>query len=1345
MASTASTTYVNALYTNLLGFNDPAGVTAWANQIDAGTSPYNVANAFLDVYQTSAAPVALLYEAAFGRLPDYEGFTFWLNNYKTVSNGSLETLSRQFYNSAEFAAKMGGDPTSLADSTYVQNLYLNVLGHAGDAGGVAYWTGVLAAEEAKTDGSAEAKAVVRNQLLDTFTLSAENVATHGKDVETFTVYTAFDNRAPTATELTTAVTLAEATTVTSVVGASPNYGATGAAPVPIFALSVVADPASIAEGTTGKFTVTTNVEALADLTYNISVVGDTLGGSASAASAATDFSGTLPTSVKVTAGAKTSTFDITAKADNAAEGPEGFKVTLLNGATPVVSTTALITDATVDTTAPVVTAGQTINYAENQKDTAAVLGTVKATDNVAVTGYEITSGNTDGFFAIGADGTLTLTEAGLAAGKASNDFETTPNSFTLGIVASDAVGNKSDAVNVTLNVTDVDDRAPLLTGGVVNGTRSVLIYDETLGATKTPAISDFAVGLKGAAGSVAVTGVEVTGTTVVLTLGRAPAPGETFVVTYTPGANPVEDVAGNDVAPITALELKADTTAPVITAGQTISYVEDIITGVQPSRTTTTVLGQVKATDNTGVVAYNITAGNDSGFFAVDGSGNITLTTKGLAGASNDFEVTPNSFVLTMTATDGGGNVSASQQVTLAVTNDTRDDAPPPPTPAVITLTTGADNATPTSLVANTKTTASNDSITGFVDGATAANSTLTLADAIDGGGGTADNLIVTLNKATVNSGNTPVLNGIEVLTIRSTGTASTADLTAFTPSVDTLIFDSTSVDVTVSKVANQVKTFGVTNSPQVAAKVIVQSATGLTGTSDAVTINVSNNLGKDTLATTLQIEGSAAGVPSGYELVTINSNGGASFLQALSVGDKGFAATTLTSLTVSGASNLTINDALAFTGTTGTVLANNFAGNLNLTFDGGVKTDNTITGGSGNDRFNFASAGEFKASDIINGGTGTDTLSLADVTIDNTKAALVAAINATTSIEVLEQTAGAPVLEASQLTQINSFVFSNAAAAAKVTGVENTDSFTFTGAGPGASSFAAKADSAADVLNLTFSRADGLLLGASIDAKNFETVNITVTSANGTISLDGKLGVGDAGWVIDAAAGGTINVLGGAAAELLLGTGANINAGTATGKLSLSGSATANSITGGTNDDIILGLAGNDTINGGNGNDTITGGADADQLTGGTGNDTFVITKAAETATTGVFAATDTSTANIDRITDFVGNGALAGDVIQVTTAAYTTTTGNPASVTAFTVASASNFNDLAGALAGIQASSATLLSVADVTVSAGSLAGRYLIINDATAGYTVVTDSIIGLTGITGALNAQDFVVVA
>ena len=120
-----------------------------------------------------------------------------------------------------------------------------------------------------------------------------------------------------------------------------------------------------------------------------------------------------------------------------------------------------------------VTASQSFEYAEGQAS-GYVIGTVVATDGVGVTSYAIASGNDDGFFDIAADGALTLTAAGAGA-VASNDFETTPNSFTLAVTASDAEGNTSEAVDVVVSVTDVDESAPEVTISITTPSDSVYV------------------------------------------------------------------------------------------------------------------------------------------------------------------------------------------------------------------------------------------------------------------------------------------------------------------------------------------------------------------------------------------------------------------------------------------------------------------------------------------------------------------------------------------------------------------------------------------------------------------------------------------------------------------------------------------------------------------------------------------------------------------------------------------------------------------------------------------------------------------------------------------------------
>jgi len=163
----------------------------------------------------------------------------------------------------------------------------------------------------------------------------------------------------------------------------------------------------------------------------------------------------------------------------------------------------------------------------------------------------------------------------------------------------------------------------------------------------------------------------------------------------------------------------------------------------------------------------------------------------------------------------------------------------------------------------------------------------------------------------------------------------------------------------------------------------------------------------------------------------------------------------------------------------------------------------------------------------------------------------------------------------------------------------------------------------------------------------------------------------------------------------------------------------------------------------------SMTGSSQADTISGGSGNDTFVILSQADTQGT-FFAAANTNANNVDSFTNFAGNGAAAGDVFTLGTgsnafgAALQFSAGTVAAATAVTAAAASNFTTLAAAVeassGGGVASSAATANIYDVTVQAGSLAGRWLIINDAAAAITT-SDTFVSITGITGALHASDF----
>jgi hypothetical protein len=101
-----------------------------------------------------------IYQAAFDRTPDSGGVGYWINR---IDNGeSLTSVANQFIGSAEFKSLYSSNPSV---HEFVSQLYLNVLGRQGEAGGQAYWESQL------TSGAKSAA-----EVLADFSESPENVA-----------------------------------------------------------------------------------------------------------------------------------------------------------------------------------------------------------------------------------------------------------------------------------------------------------------------------------------------------------------------------------------------------------------------------------------------------------------------------------------------------------------------------------------------------------------------------------------------------------------------------------------------------------------------------------------------------------------------------------------------------------------------------------------------------------------------------------------------------------------------------------------------------------------------------------------------------------------------------------------------------------------------------------------------------------------------------------------------------------------------------------------------------------------------------------------------------------------
>jgi hypothetical protein len=101
-----------------------------------------------------------LYDAALDRLPDRGGFEFWVGALQ--KGGALSSLASGFLSSEEFAARFGD--ASADDAAFVDRLYQNVLGRAGEAEGRAFW------------GDSLGKGCTRAEVLAAFSESAEHVA-----------------------------------------------------------------------------------------------------------------------------------------------------------------------------------------------------------------------------------------------------------------------------------------------------------------------------------------------------------------------------------------------------------------------------------------------------------------------------------------------------------------------------------------------------------------------------------------------------------------------------------------------------------------------------------------------------------------------------------------------------------------------------------------------------------------------------------------------------------------------------------------------------------------------------------------------------------------------------------------------------------------------------------------------------------------------------------------------------------------------------------------------------------------------------------------------------------------
>lgn len=674
-------------------------------------------------------------------------------------------------------------------------------------------------------------------------------------------------------------------------------------------------------------------------------------------------------------------------------------------------------------------------------------------------------------------------------------------------------------------------------------------------------------------------------------------------------------------------------------------------------------------------------------------------------------------------------------------------------------LTTGTDNG-----AAFTGTSAA-DSFNGT-------DTTYTAADSINGGAG-ADSLTLVFAGANTAVASASSIETVQVQNYHSA--ANTLNMTSFVGTTEVQNSGSTEA-VLFSNVPAEVATVTIQNIATAKNTSVTYKDSATLGTTDALAVNLNGV----TAAVTLTAQTTTANT-GGIEVFNVNSTG-ANNTAVVTLAGALQTGVTVQTVVVTGDKNLKLAVADSMT----TVNASALTGNLQATLSNTANF--TATGGSGNDRFDFASA--LTSSDKVNGGAGVDRIAFTGITSSNLATAVNAktgTVNNISNVEVLEYTGTAAyALDASLVTvagltgYATSGVVSGVAASSAagsvgfaVTNQTNSNTFSFEnnvtggngayiasaagGAGSAAVTFAPQVDNGSNVVDLSLTAATlqgGLggktsaaagAGGVGLDVSGFETVNIhSLKAATGTTTnaiaggtyatatvAAGSEGTGGSSTAsaIIAAANTVFNIDGSNDINL----GSISNTATATGAASVT-------INAGT-------LTGKLTVATGSSADTIVGGTNVNTITLNGGVDAVDITKSTAKADVITLAsAAGTSSTLLPTIAGFTA-AATTGDKLDILNTATVRADVAAGAVTGVTNLTASVTNGIVS-FAGSAAATATLADKVNAVYSTNVLgtvqyntvafehAGNTYVCEqgDTTATFLAATDLIVQLTGLTG-----------
>ena len=132
---TADNRYVQHLYTDLIGGQDPSGEAYWSSQLAGGSSRWAVALPLTQTDSYRSLVVTALYQQVMRRAVDGPGLAFWTG--QMGAGLTPERLAAGLTGSTEWFhnPQLGNGQVD----TFISAVYMTMLGRAPDASGAAYW------------------------------------------------------------------------------------------------------------------------------------------------------------------------------------------------------------------------------------------------------------------------------------------------------------------------------------------------------------------------------------------------------------------------------------------------------------------------------------------------------------------------------------------------------------------------------------------------------------------------------------------------------------------------------------------------------------------------------------------------------------------------------------------------------------------------------------------------------------------------------------------------------------------------------------------------------------------------------------------------------------------------------------------------------------------------------------------------------------------------------------------------------------------------------------------------------------------------------------------------------